>query len=93
MRRAPAHAEQFRLVTDAACAAGVERYRQRTQWPQALSQAQREVLAIVAYAQPPSRARVDEVRGSQSDAAVGFLLQRGLIAEQRASLVPGLPPG
>jgi chromosome segregation and condensation protein ScpB len=62
--RVQRHAEQFRLVTDAACAAGVERYRQRTQRPQALSQAQREVLAIVAYAQPPSRARVDEVRGT-----------------------------
>jgi segregation and condensation protein B len=37
----------------------------------------------VAYVQPVSRARVDEIRGSNSDAAVGFLLQRGLIAEQR----------
>jgi segregation and condensation protein B len=81
--RVQRNAEQFRLVTDGACAASVERYGQHGQRPQPLSQSQREVLAIVAYAQPVSRARVDEVRGSQSDAAIGFLLQRGLIAEQR----------
>jgi len=81
--RVQRHAEQFRLVTDGACAASVERYLKRSQRPQPLSQAQREALAIVAYAQPVSRARVDEVRGSQSDAALAFLLQRGLIAEQR----------
>jgi len=81
--RVQRHAEQFRLVTDGACAASVERYRQRGQRPQPLTQPQREVLAIVAYAQPVSRARVDEIRGSQSDAAVAFLLQRGLIDQQR----------
>jgi len=81
--RVQRHADQFRLVTDGACAASVERYLQRDRRPQPLSQAQREALAIVAYAQPVSRARVDEIRGSSSDAAIGFLLQRGLIAEQR----------
>jgi chromosome segregation and condensation protein ScpB len=30
-----------------------------------------------------SRARIDEIRGSNGDAAVSFLLQRGLVAEQR----------
>jgi len=76
-------AEQFGLVTDGACVSSVERYLQRAARPQLLSQAQREVLAIVAYAQPVSRARVDEIRGASSDAAVSFVLQRGLIAEQR----------
>ena len=46
-------------------------------------QPQREALAVVAYAQPVSRARIDEIRGSNSDAAVSVLLQRGLIADQR----------
>jgi segregation and condensation protein B len=81
--RVQRHAEQFRLVTDNTCTASVERYRKRTQRPQPLSQPQREALAIVAYAQPVSRARIDEIRGSNSDAAVSFLVQRQLIAEQR----------
>ena len=37
----------------------------------------------MAYAQPVSRARIDEIRGSNSDAAVSFLLQRALVAERR----------
>jgi chromosome segregation and condensation protein ScpB len=41
------------------------------------------VLAILAYARTVSRARIDEVRGTSGDAGVGFLLQRGPIAEQR----------
>ncbi len=81
--RVQRHAEQFRLVTDGTCAASVERYLQRTERPQPLSQPQREVLAIVAYAQPVSRARIDEIRGASSDAAISFLLQRGLIADRR----------
>jgi segregation and condensation protein B len=76
-------AEHFGLVTDGACAASVERFLKRAERPQPLSQAQREVLAIVAYAQPVSRARVDEIRGASSDAAVSFVLQRGLIGEHR----------
>jgi segregation and condensation protein B len=81
--RVQRHAEHFRLVTDNTCTVSVERYLKRTQCPQPLSQPQREALAIVAYAQPVSRARIDEIRGSNSDAAVSFLLQRQLIAEQR----------
>jgi chromosome segregation and condensation protein ScpB len=80
--RVQRHAEHFRRVTDNTCTASVERYLKRTQRPQPLSQPQREALAIVAYAQPVSRARIDEIRGSSSDAAVSFLLQRGLVAEQ-----------
>jgi segregation and condensation protein B len=81
--RVQRQAENFRLVTANTCTASVERYLKRTQRPQPLSQSQREALAIVAYAQPVSRARIDEIRGSNSDAAVSFLLQRGLVAEQR----------
>jgi segregation and condensation protein B len=81
--RVQRHAERFRLVTDNTCTASVENYLKRTQRPQPLSQSQREALAIVAYAQPVSRARIDEIRGSNSDAAVSSLLQRQLIAEQR----------
>jgi segregation and condensation protein B len=77
------HRDHYRLVTAGACAASVERYLRHDPPPQPLSQAQREVLAIVAYVQPVTQARVDEVRQAQSEAAVAFLLQRGLIAREQ----------
>lgn len=46
-----------------------------------LSQAAMETLAIVAYRQPVSRARIAAVRGVSVDAVVRTLLLRGLIAE------------
>ena len=56
----------------------------RTRTPP-LSQAQAEVLAIVAYLQPVSRPEVARIRGVSSDSAVGTLTERGLIEEQGRS--------
>ena len=50
-----------------------------------LSQAQAEVLAIVAYLQPVSRPEVARIRGVSSDSAVGTLTERGLIEERGRS--------
>ncbi len=47
-----------------------------------LSQAQAEVLAIVAYLQPVSRPEVARIRGVSSDSAVSSLTERGLIEER-----------
>jgi segregation and condensation protein B len=47
-----------------------------------LTQAQAEVLAIVAYLQPVSRPEVARIRGVSSDSAVGSLTERGLIEER-----------
>ena len=47
-----------------------------------LTQAQAEVLAIVAYLQPVSRPEVARIRGVSSDSAVASLTERGLIEEQ-----------
>jgi len=46
-----------------------------------LTQAQAEVLAIVAYLQPVSRPEVARIRGVSSDSAVSSLSERGLIEE------------
>jgi hypothetical protein len=48
--------------------------------PEPLSQAALEVLAIVAYEQPVSRADISQVRGTDSSGVVDTLLARGLIA-------------
>jgi segregation and condensation protein B len=47
-----------------------------------LTQAQAEVLAIVAYLQPVSRPEVARIRGVSSDSAVGSLTERGIIEER-----------
>ena len=47
-----------------------------------LSQAQAEVLAIVAYLQPVSRPEIARIRGVSSDSTVSNLAERGLIEER-----------
>jgi segregation and condensation protein B len=47
-----------------------------------LTQAQAEVLAIVAYLQPVSRPEVGRIRGVSSDSAVASLTERGMIEER-----------
>ncbi len=47
--------------------------------PPKLSQASLEVLAIVAYFQPVTRAYIEQMRGLDSSYTVGVLTERGLI--------------
>ena len=49
--------------------------------PSKISQAALETLAVVAYTQPISRARVSAVRGVNVDGVMRTLLSRGLIEE------------
>ena len=56
-----------------------------------LSQPALEVLSIIAYYQPTSRAYVDQVRGVDSAYTVGLLLDRKLIEECGRLQVPGRP--
>ena len=49
--------------------------------PAKLSQPALEVLTIIAYYQPPTRAYVDQIRGVDSSYTVGLLLDRHLIEE------------
>ena len=59
--------------------------------PPRLSQPALEVLAIIAYYQPVTRAYVDQVRGVDSSYTVGLLLERDLIEESGRLAVPGRP--
>jgi segregation and condensation protein B len=59
--------------------------------PAKLSQPALEVLAVVAYYQPVTRAYVDQVRGVDSSYTVGLLLERELIEEAGRQTVPGRP--
>ena len=56
-----------------------------------LSQPALEVLAIIAYYQPTTRAYVDQIRGVDSSYTVGLLLDRKLIEECGRLQVPGRP--
>ncbi len=58
---------------------------------QALSQAAYEVLSIIAYNQPITRAKLEQIRGVNSDSAVTRLLERNLIKEAGKLDVPGRP--
>lgn len=59
--------------------------------PARLSQPALEVLTIVAYYQPTTRAYIDQIRGVDSAYTVGLLLDRHLIEECGRLQVPGRP--
>jgi segregation and condensation protein B len=70
----------WRLYTRAECAPVVERFVSEGQEVR-LTQAALEALAVVAYRQPVSRARVSAVRGVNCDAVMRTLVLRGLVEE------------
>ena len=59
--------------------------------PAKLSQPALEVLTIVAYYQPTTRAFVDQIRGVDSSYTMGLLQDRKLIEECGRLQVPGRP--
>lgn len=59
--------------------------------PPKLSQSALEVLAVVAYFQPVTRAYIDQVRGVDSSYTVGMLTERGLIEPCGRLEAPGRP--
>ena len=58
---------------------------------QPLSKAALEVLAVVAYHQPVTRAFIDKVRGVESPSVVATLSEKGLIEEKGRLDAPGRP--
>lgn len=56
-----------------------------------LSQPALEVLTIIAYYQPTTRAYIDQIRGVDSAYTIGLLLDRKLIEECGRLRVPGRP--
>jgi segregation and condensation protein B len=71
----------WRLYTREECAPVVERFLTDGQEVR-LTQAALEALAVVAYRQPVSRARVSAVRGVNCDGVMRTLTLRGLVEEQ-----------
>jgi segregation and condensation protein B len=70
----------WRYYTREDCAALVERFVRDGQEVR-LTQAALETLAVVAYRQPVSRARVSAVRGVNCDGVIRTLVLRGLIED------------
>lgn len=70
----------WRFYTSPACAEVVERYVRDGQQAR-LTQAALETLAVVAYRQPVTRARISAVRGVNVDGVMRTLTSRGLVAE------------
>lgn len=58
---------------------------------QALSQAAFETLSIIAYNQPVTRTRIEQIRGVNSDSAVTRLIERNLVREAGRMDSPGKP--
>jgi segregation and condensation protein B len=70
----------WRFYTRDVCAPLVERFVRDGQAAR-LTQAALETLAVIAYRQPVSRARVSAIRGVNSDGVIRTLTLRGLIEE------------
>lgn len=70
----------WRLYTRPDCAPYVERFVVDGQQAR-MTQAALETLAVIAYRQPVTRARVSAVRGVNVDGVVRTLLSRGLVTE------------
>ena len=56
-----------------------------------LSQAALEVLAIIAFRQPVTRADIEKIRGVSSERLIASLLQQGLIRDLGRKDTPGRP--
>ena len=59
--------------------------------PAKLSQPALEVLTIIAYYQPVTRAYVDQIRGVDSSYTMSLLIDRGMIEDCGRLQVPGRP--
>jgi len=74
----PEYADYIRLVLE-------------SRKPPQLSQPALEVLSIIAYFQPVTKAYIEQVRGVDSAYTVGLLLERGLIESRGRLSAPGRP--
>jgi segregation and condensation protein B len=78
---------QFRTAPDLA-----PKLRRVVQVPRRLPQAAMEVLSIIAYHQPVTRAEIEALRGTTlSQATLDALLEAGLVAPGKRREVPGRP--
>jgi len=87
LRASPPHglllvedADRLELASAPDCTAVIERFLD-TPPPEPLSQAALDVLSIVAYEQPVTRADISQIRGTDSSGVVDTLLARGPVAD------------
>jgi segregation and condensation protein B len=81
----------YRMMTRPEYAEAIRRLGKEETKAPPLSRASLEVLAIIAYKQPTTRAEIDNIRGVSSDSALRTLLDRGLIEEAGRKPVIGRP--
>ncbi len=79
----------WRIYTRPAAAPHLERFSRAS--ATRLSAAALEVLAVVAYRQPVTRAQMTHIRGVDSESAVRTLERHGLIEEAGRLPLPGNP--
>ncbi|HKF77063.1 MAG TPA: SMC-Scp complex subunit ScpB [Candidatus Dormibacteraeota bacterium] len=84
------HHDQVQLVTRPELAAYVRRAL-RPEVTGRLSAAAYETLAIVAYQQPVTRVKIEEIRGVNSDGVIANLELRDLVREVGRGTGPGQP--
>jgi segregation and condensation protein B len=72
--------DRLQLVTAPASARFIRRLRGLEDQAR-LSRAALEVLAVIAYRQPATRAEIEAIRGVNGDRALASLLARGLVSE------------
>jgi segregation and condensation protein B len=84
------HQDQVHLVTRPELSAYVRRAL-RPEVTGKLSPAAYETLAIVAYQQPVTRARIEQIRGVNSDSVLANLELRNLVEEVGRAPSPGQP--
>ncbi len=80
----------YQIMTRSDVAPYIERILQ-VQNKKRLSRAQMEVLAIVAYKQPVTRAQLEDARGINSDRTLAQLVDLELVAQSGRSELPGRP--
>ena len=84
------HEDLVQLVTRPESAPAVRRLL-NPEVPGRLSAAAYETLAIIAYRQPLTKARIEEIRGVDCERVLEGLLARGLIEERGRLEAPGTP--
>lgn len=82
--------DSYQLTTAAEYAEYVRRILEIRKQP-AISKAALEVLSIIAYYQPTTRAYIEQIRGVDSSGTINTLLERSLIQESGFLDVPGRP--
>ncbi len=82
--------DKVQLCTRSAYAPAVRRATESRR-PPALSNAALEVLTVIAYRQPVTRAYIEQLRGVDSSGTVASLLEKGMIEPCGHLDVPGRP--